>query len=154
MTGISGFVVKWCAEDVVDSARRNGWDITLEAARNWLAENQRRIMDRMTEDGNEMLYSMTQCVDDWSKYESKKISSSTRLHECIYNISMEAANLIIKGKIAVEDSRDLFLEVEQLANDFEVMWERNQMDDKGEDYLLQVITYAEKKLLERYGVDK
>ena len=65
--------------------------------------------------------------------------------EAVFDISMMAACLMKDEKIVVEDSRELFQTIYQMANDFE---------DKGYNpdfYMDDIDTYAEKQLMLKYG---
>lgn len=52
-------VVRWCAEDVIAAAERNGVSLTEEQAEKWLKKNERWFKDVLTEYGNEVLASVS-----------------------------------------------------------------------------------------------
>lgn len=141
----------WYAEDVVAMADLNGDEISVEVGEQWLPENENMFLNHMAEEGNEILQDMLRGVD-WSEYERKTpeaIKVSTRLCECVYDISMEAAGMIATGKIYCEDSRELFYTIQKLAEDFEREWKQLHDNDE-DDYIEEILDYAEKKLLDLY----
>lgn len=73
-------------------------------------------------------------------------SKTIRLCEAVYDIAFEAGELMGTGQIAYEDSRELFWNILQWAEEFE-----QQFDDKKSDYLTEILDYADKKLNESYG---
>lgn len=50
-------VVRWCAEDVIAAAERNGITLTEAQAEKWLEKNERWFKEMLTEYGNEVLAS-------------------------------------------------------------------------------------------------
>lgn len=72
----------------------------------------------------------------------------TDLCEVVYDITSVADSLQREGRIYVEDSRELFLTVLQLAKDFE---ESFSSEDYEKDYLAEVWDFAERKLVEEYA---
>ena len=50
-------VVRWCAEDVIAAAERNGITLTEAQAETWLEKNERWFKEMLTEYGNEVLAS-------------------------------------------------------------------------------------------------
>lgn len=75
---------------------------------------------------------------------SGKDIMNNRYCECLYDISMMAAYLIQDGKIIVQDSRELFLTIMQLSEEFEESF----LED--DDYMEQVEMFAHKRLTEIY----
>lgn len=154
---VKGICVKseWYAEDVVAMADLNGDEISVEAGEQWLWENETAFLNRMAETGNEILRGMTESVD-WSVYQQKTpeaIKVSTRLCECVYDISMAAAGMIATGRIYCEDSRELFYTIQKLAEDFEREWKQLHEDDE-DGYIEEILLYAERKLLEQYKYEQ
>lgn len=49
--------VRWCAEDVIAAAERNGITLTEAQAEKWLEKNERWFRETLTEYGNEVLAS-------------------------------------------------------------------------------------------------
>lgn len=49
--------VRWCAEDVIAAAERNGITLTPAQAEKWLEKNERWFREMLTEYGNEVLAS-------------------------------------------------------------------------------------------------
>ena len=50
-------IVRWCAEDVIAAAERNGVTLTEAQAEKWLEKNERWFKEMLTEYGNEVLAS-------------------------------------------------------------------------------------------------
>ena len=51
-------VVRWCAEDVIAAAERNGITLTEAQAEKWLEKNERWFKEMLPEYGNEVLASI------------------------------------------------------------------------------------------------
>lgn len=51
--------VRWCAEDVIAAAKRNGITFTEAQAEKWLKKNERWFKEMLTEYGNEVLASVS-----------------------------------------------------------------------------------------------
>ena len=68
-----------------------------------------------------------------------------RLCENIFEITCVATRLLDSNEIAVDDSRDLFVSVVQIALDFE-----KQFDPENDNYLLEIEDYAERRLLSEF----
>lgn len=67
------------------------------------------------------------------------------LFENIFEITCVATRLLDSNEIAVDDSRDLFVSVVQIALDFE-----KQFDPENANYLLEIEDYAERRLLSEF----
>lgn len=67
------------------------------------------------------------------------------LFENIFEITCVATRLLDSNEIAVDDSRDLFVSVVQIALDFE-----KQFDPENDYYLLEIEDYAERRLLSEF----
>lgn len=67
------------------------------------------------------------------------------LFENIFEITCVATRLLDSNEIAVDDSRDLFVSVVQIALDFE-----KQFDPENDYYLLAIEDYAERRLLSEF----
>ena len=63
------------------------------------------------------------------------------LFENIFEITCVATRLLDSNEITVDDSRDLFVSVVQIALEFE-----NQFDPENGDYHLEIEEYAERRL--------
>ena len=143
---------RWYAEDVVNAAELNGVNINHETAEWWLLRNENPFLSRMAELGNEVLQVMTDGVE-WSEFEKenpKNKEAETRLCECVYDISMVAAGMIATGRIYCEDSRELFHDIQHLAEEYESNWPVNQVEAA---YMDDIIQYATEKLSEKYGME-
>jgi hypothetical protein len=48
-------IVRWHPGDVIEAAKNNGVEMTFEQAVAWWEKNERAFIDRITEEGNEIL---------------------------------------------------------------------------------------------------
>ena len=72
-----------------------------------------------------------------------------RIKENIVAISINAGHLVSEGKFIPDDSATFYAEIIRLAEEFEEMYTEEQLEG---DYLGKIDNFAEKKLLEFYGI--
>ena len=77
--------------------------------------------------------------------QGKALTFIENIFENIFEITCVATRLLDSNEIAVEDSRDLFTSVVQIALEFE-----NQFDPENGDYYLEIEGYAERRLLSEF----
>lgn len=71
--------------------------------------------------------------------------------ENIFEATLVYATLVDDGRIDVIDSRVARQEICDIAEDFEKMYRDEEWEDK--DYLDTIMEYAEKRLIEKFGVE-
>lgn len=71
------------------------------------------------------------------------------LSEAVFDITLEAQYMIDQKMIEVEDSRNLFYHILDMAKEFEATREQPLGND--EDYMSDVGEYATEKLVEIFG---
>lgn len=99
------------------------------------------------------LYFMVLKAHEERKFDDAAEGEPVNLCECVYDIATMAQHLSEQGKIETEDSRELFGSIMAWAKEFEREhpgpWESREEE---EDYIDAIDEFAEKKLLEKYGV--
>lgn len=78
----------------------------------------------------------------------------TKLCECVYDISCTAQHLAAQHQIEFEDSRELFNTIYSWAKEFESTHQHEWGDDQHGDYIDAIDEFAEKMLLQTYGVEE
>ena len=89
------------------------------------------------------------------RFVSELNDSVTDLCETVYDITTVASMLIQQGRIHVEDSRELFHAILDMANEF-AAYEAETVAKTGEklDYMSEVEEFAERELLKEFPVTK
>lgn len=75
--------------------------------------------------------------------------STVKHSENIFEMTLVAKMLLDKGAIKIEDSRDLVIDIHNLAIEFEKLHEGNSWDT--EDYLDTIEKFTEDKLIVKWG---
>lgn len=72
-------------------------------------------------------------------------TNPTRLCEAVFDIAMVMANLLHENRIHIEDSREAYATVLNMAQRFEA-----QFDEGQDDYMLAIEEFVKRELLSRY----
>lgn len=72
----------------------------------------------------------------------------TQVHEVIADIAFTAGFLLAKGKIQVDNSRELMSDIIDWAKKYQAVF---SMDHHGEDYMESIEEYAEFCLMDEHG---